>query len=137
MWFEEKNIGHAMVESNNKTKCSESIVIKRLDEYLEKSGPVPIIPYLIKVDTEGYEYQALKTAKDFFKKHKAPKHIFTEYATNHFHYTGTDPKEYLDFLLVDLEMIVELDGKIIERGNELYNHVSTSVDLFDLHAYRP
>jgi len=106
---------------------------QRLDEYLETwmKGEVP---YLIKIDTAGYELHALETAKEYFKKHGAPKHIFTQWSPTYLKRAGIDnAADYLNFLW-DIGMTITHNGNVVSKDNDHYRKI-LSMDQTDLHAY--
>ena len=120
----------------SKRECEpENIAsFQRLDEYLETwmKGEVP---YLIKIYLNGYELHALETAKEYFKKYGAPKHIFTEFFPGWLKRAGTEnPEDYLNFLW-DLNMTISYNGNVIIKNTDHYRMLLTSGQV-DLHAYQ-
>jgi len=107
------NVGGTHVNAQ-KTDCEplNMASFQRLDDYLETwlKGEVP---YLIKIDTEGYEFHALEPAKQYFKKYGSPKHIFTEYYPPFLTRAGVEnPVDYLNFLR-ELGLTITHNGNVV------------------------
>ncbi|KAJ3295514.1 hypothetical protein HDU79_009027 [Rhizoclosmatium sp. JEL0117] len=127
------NFGAAKIKNGQTCTPEYTVEVRRLDEYLTKSK---IQPTLIKIDTEGYEFKALITAKEIFKKNPPP-HIFTEFVPRHFKdpAVNEDPEDYLQFFY-DLGYKIQWrDVKEVKKGDANYKDL-LNTDMNDLYMYR-
>ena len=128
------NLGGTYV-NRSRTGCDpwELAPFQRLDTYLEThlKGEVP---YLIKIDVEGHELLALSTAKDYFLKNGAPKHVFSEFTPTFLERAGSKPVDYLNFLW-DLGMTITHNGETVVKDNEKYQEILLSEYPLDIYAY--
>ncbi|KAJ3112434.1 hypothetical protein HK100_002342 [Physocladia obscura] len=128
------NPGQNVIDATPVSECPpDSIVeVKRLDSYLITNN---IKPYLIKIDTVGFEFNTLITAKDYFAEFP-PTHFYTEFSPDDLALQGVDAKEYLNFFY-DLGYLIEetlVPGFLVVKGSREYKDIlNTRVHL---HAYR-
>jgi FkbM family methyltransferase len=89
------NMGHSFITTNS--VCASKMRVEVLGDYLHTvlKGRVP---YLVKIDVEGYEFNALESATDYFEKYGKPKYIFSEFAPTFIESTGRKPRDYILWL---------------------------------------
>ncbi|HTE48677.1 MAG TPA: FkbM family methyltransferase [Candidatus Paceibacterota bacterium] len=69
--------------------------IVRLDSYITKTG---VVPALIKIDVEGYEYKVLKGLENFFKTSIARPSIICEISPSAYPYLGHTLSEIFTYM---------------------------------------
>lgn len=137
------NVGDGNMHCNNEDgsevpipdgyQVRNTVDLVRLDSYVKQDI------HLIKIDVEGFEYHVLKGATEFFKSYNVP-FILSEVGPNMLKAAGTDPKQYIQFL-VDLGYEISLtgfDGPFLEiiRGKEELSFASVwnTVNPFNIYC---
>lgn len=64
------NRNHLSVEPKSKIIGTENIIIKKLDDIIKSYSKVNLSKSLLKIDTQGYEFEVLKGSKKLLKKIK-------------------------------------------------------------------
>lgn len=93
--FDQEVGGGAHVTKAN-TNCRQMFRIEVLGDFLEKTLN-GVVPYLIKIDIEGYELLALKEATTYFEKYGKPKYIFAEFNVQWIKNMGLDPVKVMSW----------------------------------------
>jgi FkbM family methyltransferase len=101
------NMGHSFIDPES--QCASKMRVEVFGTYLQNvlKGRVP---YLIKIDVEGYEFNALESATDYFKKYGKPKYIFSEFNNKFIESTG---RKAIDYIL----WLESLGYTIVRDGN--------------------
>ncbi len=89
MAADDGNLGGTYIDENAK-ECESKMQIRNFGEFLttELKGAVP---YFMKVDIEGFEYNVLNAGTEYFKKYGKPKLIVHEFLKDNLKHFKMDP----------------------------------------------
>ncbi|KAJ3347880.1 hypothetical protein HDU83_001706 [Entophlyctis luteolus] len=130
------NQGGIAVNSSNNCPSAQTILIKRLDNYLRNNE---LSPFLVKIDIEGYELKAFRPAFERWQK-APPSHILSEFSHDHMKRQGVSSADYLEFLWsLGYEVRVtgapnEIRGRRVVDGSDVHKRL-LGVET-NIHAYR-
>jgi FkbM family methyltransferase len=89
----------------------EEVPVVRLDEML---ADVHWAPTIVKMDTQGWEYEILQGMTDFLNK-RSPLYLFAEFSPAAYPFVGTDPLAFYQFLVEQFDTIHIVDD-LTESG---------------------
>lgn len=106
-YINKSNFGaHSLMNYNKEFNKSIKVKTQRLDDLFENYNFQE--PILIKIDIEGFEFKAMKSAENLLKKDCI---IISEFTPQSYTKIGQDPKEYLSFMKQNGYKIYDLKSK--------------------------
>ncbi len=109
----------------------ENVITTSIDAIIEKYNKINFV--FIKIDTQGFEKQVFQGAKKFLSENSNWL-IKTEFSPYHLEKQGTNPKEFLSFLIKNYT-VVELVGILNYKEQNLDDLFKNSVELADLDSF--
>jgi len=128
--YKKHNLGRHSFIKQAKSVGTAEVPIIALDSFLQQEGFGEGPVKLIKIDIEGYEYTAMKAAKQTMQR---ASYLLTEFSPNMMKDIGQDPMDYITLLreagfklkLIDESGLSEPDFATIIRENQQVNLIGT------------